>query len=142
MGGRGWCLLYEEDAMVLADCGVCCMRRVLWCWLVLVLADGGVCCIDEFSSIREADRTCIHEAMEQQSLSIAKAGMVCKLQETSFIMGIFWSSNVLDMLNSSNIASFTNKIQHVLERLFQCGRHCPLARSGSDTGTVPTCRVE
>ncbi|KAF8819672.1 MCM2/3/5 family protein, partial [Cardiosporidium cionae] len=131
----------------------------------LVLADGGVCCIDEFSCMRKDNRASIHEAMEQQTVSVAKhgfglAGLISKLNCRCSVVaatnsreisaeGVVDTAIPLPLLSrfdlivifSDNIKKDEEKVSFILERELAQETSSPKTISSASSASLLTKRI-
>ncbi|OQS02928.1 hypothetical protein THRCLA_04746 [Thraustotheca clavata] len=71
----------------------------------LVLSDEGICCIDEFDKMSDNARSVLHEVMEQQTVSIAKSGIICSLNARASILA---SANPIESRYNPNKSVIEN----------------------------------
>ena len=109
------------------------------------MADRGVCCIDEFGCMSKEDRTSIHEAMEQQTISVAKAGIICKLNARATVVavmnpngGIYDEQLSLEQ-NSRLGSALLSRFDLIFVMLDQaeCGRDCNIAHFLLQQSIIP-----
>ena len=106
----------------------------------MVLADGGVVCIDEFDKMHSHDRVAIHEAMEQQTISIAKAGITTILNARTSVLAaanpIFGSYD--DMRTPAENIEFQSTILSRFDMIFMVRDHRNESRDRTIAGHVMT----